>query len=139
MRLEPDPVRINDADDGDRNGKDPSGDPRDPVEGAVRRGIKYVVTADSREPLCLLGREVFRSSEQISLVGEWAALWERDRTGFGSRAGANELMRANLTGGCAGHPSGNRLKLNGVMGTIEIDTQAKASPPRKWLLSWQPV
>jgi hypothetical protein len=55
MRLEPDPVAIDDARDGDRNVKVARGQRRDPIERAVRGRVQDRVAAHRLEALVFMG------------------------------------------------------------------------------------
>src|SRR6185295_6721234 len=54
LGFEPDAVVVNDADDGDRNLEQASGDRRYPVERPIRWRIKDVIAADGCQPLRLI-------------------------------------------------------------------------------------
>ena len=55
MRLEPDPIMIDEADDGDRHREQIGGDGGYVVERAVRRRIENIVAAQGGEPAAFLG------------------------------------------------------------------------------------
>ena len=60
MRLEPDAIVIDDADDRNRHLEDPRRHGGDAVEGAVRRRVQNVVAPDGGEPARLIGRYQIR-------------------------------------------------------------------------------
>ena len=67
MRFEPDPVMVDDADDGDWDVEATRGNRGDPVERAVRRGIENSVPLDRRHTLRLVFRDYVGKSFQARI------------------------------------------------------------------------
>ena len=65
VRLEPDAVFVNDADNGDRNSEPASGQRRDAVERAVGRTVENVVTPNRGYALSLVGRKNGGDSHEL--------------------------------------------------------------------------
>ena len=63
VRLEPDPVPVDDAHRRDRHVEHARGERRDAVEGALRRRVEQVVAVQRREPRLLVGRRAERRVE----------------------------------------------------------------------------
>ena len=65
MRLEPDAVLIDEANNRDRYGEEPRGNARHPVEGAVRGRVEDVVSAHRREALLFVDTLLRRQLERV--------------------------------------------------------------------------
>jgi hypothetical protein len=71
VALEPDPVGVDDGDDGDRHPDELGGELGDPVEGTVGRGVEDVVAPYREHPVRLVRRDDVRCgrhSESFDVV-----------------------------------------------------------------------